>query len=335
MSQEAAVPAKPHGLTIPQMLHLMQLEMDRARAYDYPITCFMIGIDGLDGTENLDLRRGVITQAFRELKAATFQRHVRGLGLTCDHFLLALFPHIKPEMVRDLASDLVARGRRIQCVDGAVEHPITLSIGIGHNLHPGVTSFDGLLNEAEAGMNVARSGGGDKCVQWKEVESELDRLREDLEESIQELEAQSKRLAKEEEGANYEWGRGLIGKVLQVFRHEPESSPGIIRLEKQVVELVSEEVDRWCKTSHAQQLSEREERITMLERRIRKLTESLASTESELKRIAKMKNIETGLESIYRSVQGLTGEDDDYEAKKEMLSGIFEANLRLQGMAGN
>jgi len=43
-----------------------------------------------------------------------------------------------------------------------------------------------------------------------------------------------------------------------------------------------------------------------------------------------------GVASLYRTVQGLTSEDDQYEAKAEMLKNIFDANLALrEAMSGS
>ena len=47
-------------------------------------------------------------------------------------------------------------------------------------------------------------------------------------------------------------------------------------------------------------------------------------------KIAVSKGVDTGVASIYRTVQGLTGDEDDYQRKKEMLILIFEANIALQ-----
>jgi hypothetical protein len=68
----------------------------------------------------------------------------------------------------------------------------------------------------------------------------------------------------------------------------------------------------------------------MLERRVSKLTESLGLTEAELTRVAKMKNIDLGLSSLYRTIQGLSGDEANAEQKKEMLKNIFEANVALK-----
>jgi hypothetical protein len=63
---------------------------------------------------------------------------------------------------------------------------------------------------------------------------------------------------------------------------------------------------------------------------VAKLTESLGLTEAELKRVAAMKNIDLGISSIYRNVQGLSGGEAGAEQKKEMLKNVFEANVALR-----
>ncbi len=78
------------------------------------------------------------------------------------------------------------------------------------------------------------------------------------------------------------------------------------------------------------QVSEHQREIENFERRIAKLTQSLQMTEEEMRRIAASKNIDPGVASVYRSVQGLNGEDEQVEIKKELMSTIFEANLELK-----
>jgi hypothetical protein len=43
-----------------------------------------------------------------------------------------------------------------------------------------------------------------------------------------------------------------------------------------------------------------------------------------------MKSIDPGVASLYRTVQGLSYEDQMFEMKKAMMSSIFEANVALQ-----
>ena len=62
-----------------------------------------------------------------------------------------------------------------------------------------------------------------------------------------------------------------------------------------------------------------------------KLTDLLDVTETELKRVAAMKDIDTGIASIYRTVQGIGVDEEGAEVKQELMKSIFEANLALLG----
>jgi hypothetical protein len=79
---------------------------------------------------------------------------------------------------------------------------------------------------------------------------------------------------------------------------------------------------------------ERDERIVHLERRISKLVNSLEHAEEAIARISKMKDVDIGVASLYRVVQGLTDNDGGFEAKAKMMTSIFEANVKLQKSAG-
>lgn len=326
----AAPAKKPSALSISQMLHLMRLEMDRAMQHDYAISCIMIGLDGYEGVELLKQRQRLMPAIFQELKKVTFREKVRGLGLALDHVVIAIFPHLLPERTAALAELLLARARVLE-IEGVTERqPVTLSIGVGHNQHPPPMSFEILVEEAETSLSLARSGGGDRCVQLVQVESELTRLRDELQAQIREIQDEQGHLSEEHSAAADDWGRGLSRRIVDVFEEEPESSPGVVRLQKLVIAIVKEEIAAWQDSDIVKQLFESEGMVAQLERRIRKLTGSLQDTENELRRVAALKVQETGLASIYQSVQGLNADEESYEQKKEMLKGIFAANLSLQ-----
>jgi Mrp family chromosome partitioning ATPase len=73
--------------------------------------------------------------------------------------------------------------------------------------------------------------------------------------------------------------------------------------------------------------------VDLLERRIAKLTALLSQTEADLSRIASSKNIDSGLASIYRSVQGLSSEAEALALKRDLMGKIFQANLDLKNAA--
>ncbi|PIE22512.1 MAG: hypothetical protein CSA62_12320 [Planctomycetota bacterium] len=70
--------------------------------------------------------------------------------------------------------------------------------------------------------------------------------------------------------------------------------------------------------------------IDKLERRIAKLSSSLAETEQQLSHALEDKGIEPGISSIYRGVQGLDNADAQFDKKSELMESIFAANLALQ-----
>ena len=72
-------------------------------------------------------------------------------------------------------------------------------------------------------------------------------------------------------------------------------------------------------------------RVDTLERRISKLMRTLDDTEEVLGRVAQMKDLETGIESVYRKVQGLSPDEADRDLKLDLMKTIFQANLELRG----
>jgi chaperonin cofactor prefoldin len=73
-----------------------------------------------------------------------------------------------------------------------------------------------------------------------------------------------------------------------------------------------------------------EERVNLLERRIRKLQTSLSDTESMLQRLQQAANEDKGVASIYREPQGLAPSDDRFEQKRHLLAEIFKLNVELR-----
>jgi hypothetical protein len=330
MSQQAEAARPKQRLTTPQTLHLMRLEVDRALKHGYPISCLMLGLDGFVDSDTMLLRRQVMPLVFHELKTETFEREVRGLGVWTEGFQLAVFPHVTPQEIQELADGLLARARDVSHAALPEGTEITLSIGIAHNLHPGEVTFETLVQDAESGMGMAQASGGDRVSGFREVETELDRLKSELDEQLKEIADIQAKVFADGETEDEAWGKALVLKVLEVFDREPDQNEGVVRLQKEVVALLKHELAEFNRSTSAMQLIEAQSTIEQLERRVNKLTSSLGRTEEELKRVAAMKDIDVGVASIYRTVQGLSSADDQFEAKKEMLKNIFEANVALR-----
>ncbi|HED64542.1 MAG TPA: hypothetical protein ENJ09_03200 [Planctomycetes bacterium] len=331
MSQEAAVETpKKARLTTPQTLHLMRLEVENAVKHGYPISCMMFGLDGFVTSDTMLARKELMPLLFHELKTVAFERQMRGLGIWTEGFQLAVFPHVAPEDLYDAAEEMLERARKITHAAVDPERPLTISIGIGHNQHPGEVDFESVVRDAETGMEMASSSGGDQVSRWREVETEVDRLRVELEEQIREIDEIQRSAFADGQAAEEQWGRDLVSKVIALFQAEPDQTAGVVKLQKDTVALLKEELASFQRTSTASQLLEAQNQIAQFERRVKKLTQSLERTEQELKRVASMKDVDMGVASLYRTVQGLSEEDDLFEAKREMLKNIFDANVALR-----
>ncbi len=327
--------APKQRLSTHQMLHLMRLELDRALRHGYPISCMVVGLDGFGEEHHQPWRRALMPAVFQELKAVTFKNDVRGLGVWTERFQVALFPHVMPERILELAQRVVERATALKVQGVPESESITLSIGISHNLHPGPLSFETIVEEAETGMGIAQSAGGNRVAQAREVERELDRLRDEVEGQIQEIQEFQSKLFGDLDNKDELWGNQLVSKVIDLFHREPEQTEGILRVEKEVIALLKAELAAWRETSTAGRMIESQRQIEMLERRVVKLTESLGLTEAELRRVASMKNIDLGIASIYRNVQGLSAEEENAAQKKEMLRNIYESNVALRAELAN
>ncbi len=99
----------------------------------------------------------------------------------------------------------------------------------------------------------------------------------------------------------------------------PKAEEGLGELEKKLGEVFDRLVGR-LKSDYED----------LLERRIEKLNKALSETENALRHMAQMKSIDPGIASIYRTVQGLALDEDNYERKKELLAIVFLENLQLQ-----
>lgn len=76
-----------------------------------------------------------------------------------------------------------------------------------------------------------------------------------------------------------------------------------------------------------------EEQMHKLRRRLERMAKDLQLSEDEVKRLRgelAQAYDGGGVASIYKSVQGLSQEESDFNAKKDMLSKLFESNLEIR-----
>lgn len=151
---------------------------------------------------------------------------------------------------------------------------------------------------------------------------ELQQLRQELDRRLDEATAEKRATY---EGENAE----IVAKLQTVF----EGAAGLSgeEMRDRVLAVVMDVVDAERKEVVAAQAAARDREIELLQRRINKLNESLVTTERRLGEVSAMKDVDTGIASIYREVQGLQPSGGgDVEKKKELMAGIFAANLKMQ-----
>ena len=164
--------------------------------------------------------------------------------------------------------------------------------------------------------------------QKEAVEEELDALRRELGERERDLRQRLQEGALDV-AARYEGENAAIaarvGEVLAALQRQ-----GGADVEERIVELVIELVSGERQSAEVARSALRDREVENLQRRIHKLNESLGQTEKRLQQVAATRQVEQGISSVYREVQGVGAEDQHQERKKELMAEIFKANLALQ-----
>jgi hypothetical protein len=120
-------------------------------------------------------------------------------------------------------------------------------------------------------------------------------------------------------------------QALMLPLHGPTTDPAIAR---SVLAEVFSALDESEAAVVAEERRAIDGELDVLERRIAKLIAELAEAERALERVAHTKDVELGLSSGYRTVQGMDDDASDREAKLAMLARIFRLNLEFQARDG-
>lgn len=318
---------------------LMQIEFERAARYTYPIACMMIQVDHLAQLQTVhggESKDEVLTAVIDLVKGATRAGDL--LGYVVDDRLMAVVPHTPPDAAKALAGRLLRGARELGFGVGDKTIRVTLSIGLSHNQDPGAKSFATLERVAEEGVTVADQSGGDRCVMTELYQLyEKERTpasRQDIEDLLSRAESMGYRQRLEglvREGNDLESAAGtvadeIIDRAVDDARERWEEE-----LAQANAEIMRLSAERSVSTETAEDAETYKREVDQLHRRIAKLSSSLEMTEKEIARLRKLKNVDDGIESIYREVQGLDDGDARAEVKKELMGAIFQANMHLQG----
>ena len=166
-------------------------------------------------------------------------------------------------------------------------------------------------------------------AQREKALAELNRLTVELEQRRDEMSQEREEFIREREVSGAKLDDELVGRIQELFAGM-EGAEGIEELQDAVTRIALGTVQEERDKAVEEKLANHEEEVANYERRIAKLTQSLDRTEEEIRRLAQMKDVESGVASIYRTVQGISGDDESAESKKEMMTAIFEANLALR-----
>jgi len=122
----------------------------------------------------------------------------------------------------------------------------------------------------------------------------------------------------------------MLAAIRKSFGKIDPRTPAAMQAERELAEQAAVLLEEMRRRAAAFQIRQRDDHVDRLERRVAKLVRSLEETEEALKRIAAMKNIDPGIASLYRAVQGLSPDETNRALKKEMMEMIFRANVELQ-----
>lgn len=161
---------------------------------------------------------------------------------------------------------------------------------------------------------------------------EVSGLREQLRTVQGALNATEARINREERVRAAADDRALHREVEQMMRSlGVNDDPQTCKAIEQVMELVTVRLAGERKRVAQARRKEHKSEVDLLNRRLNKLNHALKDSESELQRVMLAKAIDPGIASIYNEVQGLDAADALYEQKRELMTSIFEANLKLLG----
>jgi diguanylate cyclase (GGDEF)-like protein len=294
-----------------EVKRLMRAECARASRYGYPVTAMRMAVDRLDQLGDLygfESREAILKEVTAVVRRNT--RESDFLGYKVGGNFHAIFPHTSKEAGPALASRLLKDTAQLVFDEGSARVQVTLSIGVTYCAAGQKVDFDTLTNEASAAIDRALHAGGSRFEVYVAPEPVLEQLP-----------------AKEvDPGAITEHLSGMLDTKLEdLFKSMGKNIPDFGGREHEVLALAVKKME----ANHDLMREQHARQVELLERRLTKVSDSLEETESVLRRSAAAGAPDTGVASIYRSVQGLADVEDDLVLKKEMMSKIFEANLEL------
>lgn len=295
-----------------EVRNLMRAECDRATRYKYPVTAMSIAVDRLDQLGDLygfESRDAILSEVTTVIRRNT--RESDFLGYKQGGTFHALFPHTARPAGPALAGRLLRDTAALLFDEGQARVQVTLSVGVTFFAEEEAVDFDMLMGQTAVAIERASARGGncfDVYVPPKPVLESLPLQTLDTDD-LGELLASM-----------------LDEKLERFYRSAGESLPDFGGREQEVLALAVKKME----AEHQLMRDQHAVQVEKLERRLSKMSGSLEATEGALRRSLVDGVPDSGIASIYRTVQGLTDVENDAELRKEMMSKIFEANIELR-----
>jgi diguanylate cyclase (GGDEF)-like protein len=333
----AQIKGSERGLFLAEEIRqLMRVEFERAQRYRYPVVLLAISVDRLAQLADLygaEVKAELLDSLVHRLKSAS--RSSDFLASTWDDKVLVVVPHSESEGVASLAKRVLQEARNLQIECDGRQMRVTVSVGGAHNHRHEDVDFETMLEVADAGNDVAQRAGGDRYVHTELYDFFQQRHGRDAERRAP-VEVAQPVAAPSAEKLDVSGIGDLIGdKIRDMFGLSVADSEMVARIEAQVTAQLLSDMRKRNLTEGRSSDDEALRKIGLLERRISKLTGQLVNTEEQLQNVLHMKSVDPGIASIYNSVQGLSSESAQAELKRELMSKIFEANLKLREQQGS
>lgn len=258
-----------------------------------------------------EAKKRLLDRGARELNYVSHQKLMAGLEEAVRAAVASRLDDLEGEIVDSIAID--TREHFLEVVRGSAKRVRGLA----------VSQF---VREARAARDRILRQRSKARAELMRLHQEHERRSEHFQEEFDELVRHTNALGDAQDEAMSARIRGLFGGS--------EDDPDVAKLCEQVTAIALMGMREERQKAVDMKVAEHNRQVANLQRRIGKLNVSLEQTEEELARIAKMKNVDLGVASIYRTVQGLSGTENNAEQKKEMMKEIFAANLALKEEIG-
>ena len=162
------------------------------------------------------------------------------------------------------------------------------------------------------------------------AQAELDELRH-MARRLRNLQVADERALREESEVRAERHRQEVDRCFaEVLERAQQDELSPARLRAELVRVATRLAREEWERSFGFRLRDYGAEADRYERRIAKLSRSLERTEGALQALAKLKEGDPGIASMFRTVQGLTQDVEHADLKRAILTELFEANVVLQ-----